>query len=132
MRTVLQAGAALVVMTSSALALADPDAATGDSESTPSETHVRSPAMMAIGTSMIVVGAGSSGFASFSLALASANHGGGGSGTALPGFEIYAAGSFMTLITGIALVAFGATQVKDNETWQTGLWITPGGIAGRF
>ena len=131
MRSVLQAGAVLVVLTSTALAHADPDEATHESQSAnevaPSETHMRSPAMIGIGTAMIIVGVPNSAFAGLMLAFIGPNIGGIGLG----GIELYTTGSFMTLAAGIVLVAFGATQVK-TDTWQTGLWITPGGVAGRF
>ncbi len=127
MRTALQTAAALVVVTSSALAHADLDESQS-SETVAATTHVRSPAMIAIGTSMIVVGAPSSGFAALMLALVSKN---GGGGMAVGGVELYATGSLMTLVAGIALVAFGATQVKA-DTWQTGVWLSPGGLVGRF
>ncbi len=129
MRNVSWVTGALIVLTSSVLAHADPTNATNDvQENPPAATQMRSPAMAAIGVPMIVVGALTGGFGAALGAFRSAN----GSGGLWEGaMELGAIGGFMTLATGIALVAFGAMQVKA-DTWQTGLWMTPGGLTGRF
>lgn len=126
MRTVVTTACALLLSSASALAHADPT----DTEEPPAPTtRMRSPMIVGFGATMIVVGAGSGGLSTFLAALASQY---GGSSLTIASIDLWAVGSWMTLVTGITLVAFGATQVSAADTWQTGVWLAPGGLTGRF
>jgi hypothetical protein len=109
-----------LVLTSATRAHADPTEAPA--------TEMRSPAMVGIGVTMIIVSVPSGSYAAFGLGLGT-KYGGGGVGQGA--FELWTAGSALTLVTGIVLTAFGATQVT-TDTWQTGVRLSPNGLIGRF